>query len=405
LPIETLFIFGTNRSALQFVIEQLDRVERKAVTHTLSLERNEEQIADHRLLIPVFRVADHLMAEAEEDDLSHFEMNARERDLLEAYVDAVDERVLMARHGLDPQRIDWLRRSFQHPDDYYNLGGQAVGHLGLLVRRAGDYFGVVPKEFERLKDLDEEIRHFKRIKVSLRDIYGLRQKISEVKQYPMLRERLEAEYGPQQLSFEEMLAKSRELESARSTIFEHAGQRIKIEYIAQHYYVPTILADSERVDYIKHIIKVKSEVEFVNRLNKYVQESNNLFDQFDWWLFSKLDEHLDEIALPYYDPSANRIRDFKPDFIFWLRKGADYYIVFIDPKGTTYADYQHKVDGYQQLFEDGNGDCRVIDHEGLNVRVFTFLHTEDKSLVGSGYRPYWFDRMEQVLQRLLDSTP
>ncbi len=179
--------------------------------------------------------------------------------------------------------------------------------------------------------------------------------------------------------------------------------RIQV-YIAQHYYIPTILADSDRVDYIKHIIQVESEVDFVNALNDYVRGDGNLFDQFDWWLFSKLDEHLDEIALPYYDPSANRIRDFKPDFIFWLQKGADYYIVFIDPKGTTYADYQHKVDGYRRLFEDGDG-CKLIGHEGLNVRVFTFLHTEDKRQVGAEYRPYWFDRMEQVLERLLGSTP
>jgi len=404
LPIETLFIFGTNRSALQFVIEQLDRVERKAVTHTLSLERNEEQIADHRLLIPVFKVADHLLAEAKGDKLSKFETTEEERDLLEAYVDAVDERVLLARHGLNPQRVGWLRRSFQHPGDYYNTRGQTVGHLGLLVRRAGDYFGVVPREFERLKDLDEEIRHFRRIKVSLRNIYDLRQKISEVKQYPVLKERFEAEYDPQQLSFEEMLAKSRELESSRSAIFEHDGQRIKIEYIAQHYYVPTILADSERVDYIKHVIQVESEVDFVNDLNDYARKDDSLFRDFDWWLFSKLDEHLDEIALPYYDPSANRIRDFKPDFIFWLQKGADYYIVFIDPKGTTHTDYEHKIDGYRRLFEDENGDCRVISHENLNVRVFTFLHTEDRNQLATGYKPYWFDRMDQVLQRLLDST-
>jgi superfamily II DNA or RNA helicase len=403
LPIETLFIFGTNRSALQFVIEQLDRVERKAVTHTLSLERNDDEIADHRLLIPVFKVADHLLAEAKGDKLSKFETTEEERDLLEAYVDAVDERVLLARHGLNPRRIGWLRRSFQHPGDYYNTRGQAVGHLGLLVRRAGDYFGVVPKEFERLKDLDEEIRHFRHIKVSLRDIYGLQQKISEVKQYPILRERLEAQYG--QLSFEEYSRRNEQVSSAKTAIFRHDGQRIKIEYIAQHYYVPTILADSERVDYIRHVIKVPSEVQFVNELNQYVQQSDNLFKGFDWWLFSKLDEHLDEIALPYYDPSANRIRDFKPDFIFWLRKGADYYIVFIDPKGTTHTDYEHKIDGYRRLFEDGNGDCRVISHEDLNVRVFTFLHTEDRNQLATGYRPYWFDRMDQVLQRLLDSTP
>ncbi|MEA3340575.1 MAG: restriction endonuclease subunit R, partial [Chloroflexota bacterium] len=398
LPIETLFIFGTNRSALHFVIDHLDQVRRKEEVHTLSLTLNEE-VKQHRLLIPVFKMADHLLAE--DRDPRKFETTVEERELLANYVNAVDDRLLLARYGVEPERIAWLRRSFQGAGKYYNSRGKAVKHLDLLVRRAFDYFGVMPQEFERLKDLEDEIRHFRRIKVTLRDIYGLRKKIGEVKEYPMLKERLEAQYG--QLSFEEYLHQSEQVSSAKTAIFEHAGQRIKIEYIAQHYYIPTILAESARVDYVKHIIKVPSEVAFVNDLNRYVQQSNNLFDQFDWWLFSKLDEHLDKVALPYYDPKANRMRDFKPDFIFWLRRGINYYIVFIDPKGAAYADYQHKLDGYRHLFENEQG-ARIIGHDGLTVRVFTFMRAGDKNVVSQGYIRYWFDDMKTVLSQLLQTS-
>ena len=396
LPIETLFIFGTNRSALHFVIDHLDQVRRKEEVHTLSLTVN-EQVGQRRLLIPTFQSTDRLLVEEREPP--KFETTAEEWDLLAAYVGALDDRLLLARYGVEPKRIAWLRRSFQDADTYYNTRGRAVKHLDLLTRRAFDYFGVVPEAFERLKELDDEIQHFRHIKVTLRDIYDLQRKISEVKQYPTLREQLQMQYG--ELSFEEFRQQMQQLN--RTAYFEHDGQRIRIEYVAQHYYIPTILSESERADYIKHIIKTRSEVRFVNDLNRYAQQGDHLFGQFDWWLFSKLDEHLDQVYLPYYDPDANRIRKFKPDFIFWLQKGTDYYIVFIDPKGTKHTDYQHKIDGYQGLFEDEKG-VKSIEHDGLTVRVFTFLRADDRNALSQGYKRYWFDDMDILLSQLLQTS-
>jgi len=397
LPIETLFIFGTNRSALHFVINHLDQVRRKEEAHTLSLSLN-EQAAQHRLLIPIFRTADRLLVEEREPP--KFETTAEERDLLAAYVEALDDRVLLARYGgVEPKKIAWLRHGLQHADTYFRTTGKAVKHLDLLTRRAFEYLGVVPQEFERLEELEDEIQHFRRIKVTLRDIYGLQQKIAKVKEYRGLREKLEAQYG--QLSFDEFERQRRQLNP--TAFFEHDGQRIRIEYIAQHYYIPTILSETERADFIRHVIKVPSEVNFVKDLNDYVAQSTNLFAQFDWWLFSKLDEHLDKVYLPYYDPKANRIRKFKPDFIFWLQKGADYYIVFIDPKGAGHTDYEHKVDGYRHLFEDEN-TVRSIEHDGLAVRVFTFLHTEAVGVLSDGYKRYWFDDIKTVLSQLLQTS-
>ena len=396
LPLETLFIFGTNRSALHFVIDHLDQVQRKETAHTLALERNPEA-KTRRLLIPVFKLADHLLVE--ERTPSKFATTAGELALLKRYVRAVDDRILLARHGLAREQLAWLQRSFEEPETYYRTDGQTIGQLDLLVRRVSTYFGVVPQTFDTLKNLEDEIRHYRRIKVTLQDIYGLEKKIREVKEYPIARERLKTRYSQQQMTFDEL---EQEMKQLNSTVtYTHAGQTIKIEYIAQHYYLPTILAESERADYIQHIIKVPSEVAFINQLNRYVQQKANLFGEFDWWLFSKLDEHLDEVALPYYDPRANRMRVFKPDFIFWLQKGMDYHIVFVDPKGTVHTDYMYKIDGYCQLFEDGNGQPKIIPHNGLNVRVHTFFHTDDVNELSSQARAHWFDTLTALLQSLL----
>jgi hypothetical protein len=111
---------------------------------------------------------------------------------------------------------------------------------------------------------------------------------------------------------------------------------------------------------------------------------------------------LDEVYIPYYDPKANNIRQFKPDFVFWLQKGNDYFIVFVDPKGTEHTDYERKIDGYRRIFEkDGNGK-KIIDYEGLKVRVFTFLYTVDvNGLSEEGYRKYWFDNIGKTLANIL----
>lgn len=395
LPIETLFIFSTNRSALHFVIDHLDKVQRKEGVHTLSLSLN-EQVGQHRLLIPTYRSADHLLVE--ERQPPKFETTAQERDLLATYIEALDDRILLARYGVEPKTIGWLRRSFQDAETYFGTAGKAVKHLDLLTCRAFDHFTVVPEAFERMKELDDEIQHFRSIRVILQDVDSLQERIDRVEKYPVLREELDAQYGI--LSPEEFRRRAQEVNQSAS--FEHDGQRIRIEYISQHYYIPVILSESARADFIRHIIKVQSEVNFVNALNQYAQQGDSLFERFDWWLFSKLDEHLDTVYLPYYDPRANRIRKFKPDFIFWLQKGEDYFIVFVDPKGTEYSDYQHKIDSYRQLFESDN-DVKRIEHDGFTVRVFTFLCTADRSIVPQGYIGYWFDDIATLLKRILET--
>lgn len=114
-------------------------------------------------------------------------------------------------------------------------------------------------------------------------------------------------------------------------------------------------------------------------------------------MFSKLDESLDDVYLPYYDGSSNKVREFKPDFIFWLQKGDDYFIVFIDPKGTEHTDYQRKIDGYSAIFEKADMIKTLIVHHGRKVRVYVFLHTENVDVLPRRYRQYWFDDVGKVL--------
>lgn len=124
---------------------------------------------------------------------------------------------------------------------------------------------------------------------------------------------------------------------------------------------------------------------------------------FDRWLFSKLDESLDEVYIPYYNPKTNGIARFKPDFIFWLQKGNEYYIVFVDPKGISHTDYQYKIDGYKDIFENTDETIRKFSYGKVTTCIFAFLYTSDEHKIPKGYKKYWFDNIEKMLSIIANS--
>jgi len=404
LPLETLLIFGTNRNALQEVIERLNQEGAKKKGQQLSLFVNEEA-KKRRLLIPVYQRADRPLVE--QGELAKFEITNDEFDLLRRYIDFIgDGRVLLAMYETEPKSVTLLKCMLDSPDRYFKFNGRRFKNIRLLMRQLFDYFGLVPEEFKQLKELEDEIKHFKHIQVSLKDISDLSRKVDTVRGYKDLsavKAELMEKFKRGEISLEQY---TEGIEQAarmvREEKVEYEGKRLRIKHIANHYYIPVILSDErKRIDYINHIIQTPSEVDFINHLERYLERVDNKFKEFDWWLFSKLDESLDEVYIPYYNPKTNRISQFKPDFIFWLQKGNDYFIIFVDPKGTAYTDYQHKIDGYRRVFEDNGGEKKVIPHEGLNVKVFSFLHTDDVGRLSEGYKDYWFDNMDQVLHHLL----
>jgi len=116
-----------------------------------------------------------------------------------------------------------------------------------------------------------------------------------------------------------------------------------------------------------------------------------------WLFFSKIDETLDEVYIPYYNPKTNRIDKFKPDFIFWLKKENQYTILFVDPKGTEHTDAFRKIEGYSKIFEVENNKEKVsrdFSYNGFNIKVKLLLKPSrgDVARVLENYKKYWFDR-------------
>ncbi len=400
LPIETLFIFGTNRSVLETVAKELEKEKEREGIVQLSLFDNYE-VKRHKLLVPVYKQADRPLLKDEEKTgkQTKFEISAKDFELLNRFIQVIsDDRVLLMRYSeslkeFPVEKIKALRESISKKEDFYREDTRAFKNIDLIVQRFFDYLSVIPEEFEGLKELEEEIRHFKNIKVYLRDVSEMQRKIEKVKEYPNQLKELEEEYG--KIPPQEYTERVKNLSSEE--YFESKGKKIKIKYVANHYYLPLILSDDEKIDYIKHIITVPSEVKFINELEDYLAKSNNKFEEFDWWSFSKLDETLDEVCIPYYDPNVNKISQFYPDFIFWLKKENNYFIVFVDPKGTEHTSAYRKIDWYKKLFEE-DGKEKIFSYDGFKVRIKLLLRPKDVSKVLTEYKQYWFDNIEKMLE-------
>jgi len=69
--------------------------------------------------------------------------------------------------------------------------------------------------------------------------------------------------------------------------------------------------------------------------------------------------------------------------------------VFVDPKGTSRTEYQYKVDGFRELFEQDENPI-TFDYGGMKVTVRLFLFTDDRAWTGDYYRRYWLDNVEDI---------
>ncbi len=408
--VQTLFIFGTNRAALDSVFQELDQEKEKQEGTELTLEVNSAAIAGHTLLVPTYR--DAKLALIEQRAPRKFELPPEELDYLKGYLDYLgDDRLLLAHHDLMPQQIGYLHQTLAAPDTYFNpAGGRRFGNVSILIPRLTRYFDILPRQLDGFKPLDSEINHYQHIRVLLKDIEELRRKIKAVQEYQdpearkvTLKEQLRLDL----LDIDAYTAAVEEIArtSAEATFTPPNKPTLKIKNIAAHYYLPLLLSDDEKIDYISHVIRVPSEVRFIEQLDACLKEPGNLFaSAFDWWMFSRADETLDRIVIPYYDPNQNRMREFHPDFIFWLKRFNDYFILFVDPKGMQNTDYQYKIDGYKEIFVDHvSSALRVIPHDGMKVQVALAMHTADANRAPKEYSAYWFDHPKDILKQLIAS--
>lgn len=391
---ETLFIFGTNAANLKEVIASLKSEQTEQLIGTEFMVNTD--VKDKLLLIPVYKDSPNVLAD--EKTIQKFSVTRDDLDLSKRYFCYLGDRVTLVKHDCEPRILEKVQDSFGKEESFFNLDyDQSFYKPDLIFDRIISHYSLRQKEFDRFKALQEEIIHFKRIKYTGDDqLTEFLEKIRQVKRYG---EKAEKE-KQLELQFDKDGDKTKYKKGIQQLERDYKPEAdfkdLRIKYIQNHYYIPLILSDEEKIDYISHVITVPSEVKFIEDLEEYISQTDNSFAGFDWWLFSKLDENLDEIYIPYYNSKENRISKFKPDFIFWMKKGSEYRVIFIDPKGTEHVDAYHKIEGFKRLFEDSGAD-RIFKYNGYTVRVNLFLRPKEMARTLPAYKQYWLDSLN-VLQ-------
>ncbi|MFP6232257.1 DEAD/DEAH box helicase family protein [Helicobacter pylori] len=356
--LETLFVIPTNHASLEAILkfqkESENKGENRGTWREIKLEKTPIK---HDLFVPCYRKEQTNALKISPS--ASFKMSEKNFKDLKEYFHLMSEKHFILKHEIyNPKDYTLLKEMIQtahfkkvstwHYKDLDYMISEIKGKLYPNQK--------VPKdEFNALDN--EKIVHFKRIKVKADKQEELVKTIQEVKEYVPL-----------------------DTEKHKQDRIFKVGDAELLK-LKEHYYTPLIKA--KNCDWLKHVVKVKSESDFLEELLKITE---TLQENYDFWAFSKIDEHLDNLFIPYIDNAAER--RFFPDFIFWLEKGDTQIICFIDPKGSKHTDYEHKADAYQ-LFKDKIFNPKDDPHFKIKV-VLKFYGNKDD--VGERYRDDWIKK-------------
>ena len=406
-PPETLFLFPTNQKAINSVLTGLNAEEKQHFEMVGGFSKSKRPLIDGQqmpLLVPEYK-----SVPAESNTHAKFALAQSSLQNFQHYLQAIPDSILLLS-GISGTAIDGLRNEVGN-DSAFNLTQEKeYSTVTLLRERLINHINLEGKNVDSIRPLSEtkdgDIVHFRHISAAFEDSHRmaeLREKIKKVGHTP----------NPEaaRLELTEKLQKDAITIAEFQTEYDKIGDSedlfagLKIKHVVAHYYVPMIVTEpGGATDFIKHNVSTDSEVRFIKRLDKWLGEDGKTAKHWDGWMFSKLDESLDKVHIPYYDSGINDYRRFHPDFVFWMSKGDDYRIVFVDPKGTAYAATYNKIDGYRHLFEN-DGKCRTFNFHGRKVTVRLMLFNKDaKTAPGQAYRHHWIDEPAAIFGTTVDRS-
>ncbi|EJB33040.1 DEAD/DEAH box helicase family protein [Helicobacter pylori] len=375
--LETLFVIPTNHASLEAILkfqkESENGGENRGSWREIKLEKTPIK---HALFVPCYRKEQTNALKISPS--ASFKMSKKNFKDLKEYFHLMSEKHFILKHEIYSPKDYTLLKDMIQKEHFKKVPTWHYKDLDYMISEIkGKLYPnqKVPKdEFNALDN--EKIVHFKRIKVKADKKEKLIQTIQEVKEYaPLDKETLRKKNAQGEID-----PYDTEKHKQDKTFKVDDAELLKLK---EHYYTPLIKA--KNCDWLKHVVKVKSESDFLEELLKITEM---LQENYDFWAFSKIDESLDNLFIPYIDNAAER--RFFPDFIFWLQKGGTQIICFIDPKGTKIAEYQNKADAYK-LFKDKIFNPK--DDPNLKIKVVLKFYG-NKDDVGERYRDDWIKEGE-----------
>lgn len=372
--LETLFVYATDKSSIKAIIETVEEQKTKEEIIISLLEKTQKPFD---LLIPLYKDED------KKDKFTKFNISKESLKIFQNFINSIDINTLILKTGIPKTDIEFLINSIKDESLFQIKEENIFSDMNLLLYKLLNHITIKRKVVADIKELTDEIIHFKHIKVSnlsTDEINLFKEKIDKVKNFEQIdKKEVAIKFAKGQLTEDEF---NRQINATDVESFRD----LKIKNIAQHYYVPIIYSEKEKIEYIKHIVNIPSEVNFIKNLEKYIK--NNTINSE--WMFSKIDQSLDKFYIPYFYKQENIYRNFFPDFVFWIKKDNKYKIVFIDPKGISNAEYQNKIDEFEQLFYRENLP-KVFNYKNFSVTFDLKLVTEDVNKIGEKYSKYWLN--------------
>lgn len=346
--LETLFVISTNKDAIEHIVQWQEEQNKGIDWHEVALKKN--CCEDKSLFIPKYK-----KQKKSSDKISKtksFKLSQANKDELQSYVKNLSQELFSLKHNFYSKKEYQLFYKLVTSNSNLNIDNSIhYKSLDFMIEKLKKRLYVSTSNVNKFEVIQDEIVHFKKIKV--RD-----DKKDEFLDYVEKAGKLQTEI-----------------------IYDNA----KFINLKSHYYKPVI--SNENSNWIKNIISVPSEVKFIDELSLITDKLDSIFD---WWKFSKLNEHYDkDIYIPYIEDGIEK--PFYPDFIFWLQKGNKQTIVFIDPKGNKHTDYEHKVDGYMELFEN-NSTSKYFKEKNNGIEVKLALYKTSDENVGKLYERFWIEK-------------
>ncbi len=373
--LETLFVIPTNHASLEAILkfqkESENGGENRGSWHEIKLEKTPIK---HALFVPCYRKEQTNALKISPS--ASFKMSEKNFKDLKEYFHLMSEKHFILKHEIyNPKDYELLKEMIQK-EHFKKVSTWHYKDLDYMISEIkGKLYPnqKVPKdEFNALDN--EKIVHFKRIQVKADKKEELMKTIQEVKEYaPLDKETLRTKIAQGEIDIDNI-----DKHKQDKTFKVDDAELLKLK---EHYYTPLIKA--KNCDWLKHVVKVKSESDFLEELLKITE---TLQENYDFWAFSKIDEHLDNLFIPYIDNATER--KFFPDFIFWLQKGGTQIICFIDPKGTEHTSSLRKADLYK-LFKDKVFSSK--DDPNFKIKVVLKFYG-NYYRVPDDYRHYWIKK-------------
>ncbi|MGL2504699.1 DEAD/DEAH box helicase family protein [Helicobacter pylori] len=367
--LETLFVIATKSESVKAI---LDLKEESSDPSWCEVELEKTPI-EHALFVPCYQEKS---IKATDLQSGSFKMSEKNFKDLKEYFHLMSEKHFILKHEIyNPKDYTLLKEMIQAKrfEIELNWHYKDLDELISILKKRLYFNQKVPKdEFNALDD--EKIVHFKRIQVKADKKEELVKTIQEVKEYaPLDKETLRMKIAQGEIDIDNI-----DKHKQDRTFKVDEAELLKLK---EHYYTPLIKA--KNCDWLKHVVKVESESDFLEELLKITE---TLQENYDFWAFSKIDEHLDNLFIPYFNSATER--KFFPDFIFWLEKGDTQTICFIDPKGTEHTSGLRKADAYK-LFKDKVFSSKDDPNFKIKV-VLKFYGNKDR--VPDDYRHYWIKK-------------